>query len=171
MTTSILDPNDSIDQACNKLNTELHNALEKTAPVKTIICLDKPGKPWFNKYVRGQQKIVRSRQRAWSRYRQPRHWMAYTKERNIYNRLMVYHKQQMIMKKKLDCGRDSKQLFSMVSAITNNKQINPLPDNKTHGEMANDFADFFIGKIQTIRDELSSANEFKPQVNNIPQLN
>ena len=77
----------------------------------------------------------------------------------------------MIMKKILDCGRDSKQLFSVVNAITNNKQMNPLPDNKTHGEMANDFVDFFIKKIQTIRDELSSAYEFKPQVNNIPQLN
>ena len=31
--------------------------------------------------------------------------------------------------------------------------------------------DFFIGKVQTIRDELSSANEFKPEVNNIPQPN
>ena len=59
----------------------------------------------------------------------------------------------------------------MVNAITNNKQINPLPDNKTHGDMADDFTDFSIRKIQTIRDELSSANEFKPQVNNIPQLN
>ena len=170
-TTLILDSNDSLDQACNKLNTELHNALEKTAPLKTIICSDKPRQPWFNKYVRGQQKIVRSRQRAWSRYRQPNHWMAYTKERNIYTQLMVYHKQQMITKKILDCGRDSKQLFSMVNAITNNEQINTLPDNKTLGEMANYFANFFIRKIQTVRDELSSANEFKPQVNNIPQLN
>ena len=74
-------------------------------------------------------------------------------------------------KKILDCGRDSKQLFSIVTAVINNKQINPLPDNKSYGEMANDFVDFFIGKIQTIRDELSSADEFKPQVNNIPQLN
>ena len=37
--------------------------------------------------------------------------------------------------------------------------------------MANDFADFFIGKIRTIRDELSNANIFKPQVNTIPQQN
>ena len=83
----------------------------------------------------------------------------------------VYHKQQMITKKILDCGRDSKQLFSTINAVTNNKQINPLPDNKSHGEMADDFADFFIRKIQAIRDELSSGNEFKPQVNNIMALN
>ena len=84
---------------------------------------------------------------------------------------MVYHKQQTITKKVLDCGRDSKQLFSIVNAITNNKQINPLPENTSHGEMTNDFDDFFIGKTQTVRDELNNANVFKPQVNNIPQLN
>ena len=70
-TAPILDPNDSLDQACNKLNTELHNTLENTAPLKTIKYSDKPRQLWFNKYVRGQQKLVRSRQRAWSKYRQP----------------------------------------------------------------------------------------------------
>ena len=83
---------------------------------------------------------------------------------------MVYNKQHTITKKVLDCRRDSKQLFSIVNAVTNHKQINPLLDNKSPGEMANDFADFFIRKIQTIRDEPSSVNVFKPQINNIPQL-
>ena len=55
-TALILDPNDSLDQACNKLNTQLHNALEKTSPLKTIKYLDKPRQLWLNKYVRGQQK-------------------------------------------------------------------------------------------------------------------
>ena len=52
------------------------------------------------------------------------------------------------MKKILDCGRDSKQLLSVVNSITNNRHINPLLDHKLHEEIANDFADFFIGKIQ-----------------------
>ena len=83
-TASTLDTNDPLDQTCHKLNTELHNALEKTAPLKTIKYSDKPRQLWFNKNIRGQQKIVRSRQKAWSKYRQPHHWIAYTKERNIY---------------------------------------------------------------------------------------
>ena len=51
-TALILDPNDSLDQACNRLNTELHNALEQTIPLKTIKYPDKPRQPWFNKYQR-----------------------------------------------------------------------------------------------------------------------
>ena len=84
-TALTLDTTDSLDQACHKLTRELHNALEKTAPLKAINYSDKPRQPWFNKYIRGQQKIVRSRQRSWCKYRQPHHWMACTKERNIYN--------------------------------------------------------------------------------------
>ena len=82
---------------------------------------------------------------------------------------MVYHKQQTITKKILGCGRDSKQVPSVVNSITNNRQINLLPDHKPHEEIADDFTDFFFGKIQTIRDELSSAEGFKLQVNNISQ--
>ena len=51
---------------------------------------------------------------------------------------MVYHKQQAVTKKILDCRRDFKQLFSVVNSIASNRQINPLPDHKSHEEIAND---------------------------------
>ena len=147
-TALILETDNSLDQACHNFNTELHNALEKTAPLKTIKYSDKPRQPWFNKYLRRHKKTVRSRQRAWSKYWKPHHWMEYTKERNIYNWLMAYHKQQTITMKILDCERNTKKLFSIVNSIINNRQLNPLPDDKSHEEIAVDFADFFIGKIQ-----------------------
>ena len=87
-------------------------------------------------------------------------------QREKYIQLTNGIPQTTITKKILDCRRDNKQLFSVVNSITNNRQINPLPDHKLHKELADDFADFFIGKIQSIGDELSSAEGFKPQVNN-----
>ena len=81
---------------------------------------------------------------------------------------MAYHKQQTITKKILDCKRDTKKLFSVVNSITNNRQLNPLPDHKSYEEIADDFVDLFIGQIQNIRDEFSGVEGFKPQVNNIP---
>ena len=53
-TAPTLDTNDFLDQACDKFNTELHNALEKTTPLKTIKYSDKPRQAWFKKYTRGQ---------------------------------------------------------------------------------------------------------------------
>ena len=73
--------NHSLNQACHKLNTELLNALDKTGPLKTIKDPNKPRQPWFNKHIRDQQKIVRSRQRAWNKYRQPHQWKPIQKRR------------------------------------------------------------------------------------------
>ena len=87
-----VDNNSSLDQACHQYNTELLNALDMIAPLKTIKYSSKPRQPWFNKYMIDKRKIVRLQQRTWNKYRQPDHWTAYTKERNIYNRLMAHHK-------------------------------------------------------------------------------
>ena len=83
---------------------------------------------------------------------------------------MVYHKLQAITKKILEFKDDSKQLFSVVNSITNNKPLNLLPENKADQEIANDFTYFFIEKIQHIRDQLTNIEEFQLQINDIPQL-
>ena len=74
------DDNNSLDKACNQLNTELLNVLDKTVPLKLIKYSNKPRQPWSNKHIRDKEKIARSRQRAWNKYRQHHHWKTYTKE-------------------------------------------------------------------------------------------
>ena len=83
---------------------------------------------------------------------------------------MIYHKHQAITKKILGCKNKTKQLFSIVNSITNNKPPNPLPENKSAEEIADDFAEFFIEKIQKIRDQFNNVHELKPQINAIPPL-
>ena len=74
---------------------------------------------------------------------------------------MVYHKGQAITKKILECKNNSKQLFSVVTNITNNKLSNPLPENKTDKELGNNFADFFIEKYKKIQDQFTNIEEFQ----------
>ena len=57
------DSNDSLNQAYHKFNTHTQ-CTRKDCPTKTIKYSDKPKQPWLNKYIRGQKKTVRSRQRA-----------------------------------------------------------------------------------------------------------
>ena len=116
------------------------------------------------------KKIIRSCQRAWNKYRQPHYWTAYTRERNIYNRWMAHDKWQTITKKILDCKNDSKQLFSVVNSITNSKPSNPQSENKSDEEIAYNFAEFFIEKIQKIICDFTHIEEIKPVIIDIPQL-
>ena len=83
---------------------------------------------------------------------------------------MIYHKCQAITKKILDCKNNTKQLFSVVNSITYNSPSNPLPENKSGEEIADYFADFFIKKIQKIRDQFNNIQEFKPKINAMQPL-
>ena len=83
---------------------------------------------------------------------QPHHWSAYTKERYICNLQIIYYKCQAITKTILDCTNNSKQLLSMV--ITNNKLSNPLPENKSDEEIANDFETSSLKKYKKIEISL-----------------
>ena len=66
--------------------------LDKTALLKEIKTRDKPHTPYYNKYIRNQRRTVKTRERTWLKYRQQHQWHAYKIERNIYNRLLKYHK-------------------------------------------------------------------------------
>ena len=70
----------------------------------------------------------------------------------------------------LTCKSKTKQLFSVVNSITNNRLSNPIPKIKSNVAIADDFADFFIEEIQNTRDQFASVGEFKLQTNAIPPL-
>ena len=76
------------------------------------------------------------------------HWKAYTAERNKYNRQLHYFKQQSVSKRILDCKNNAKELFLLVNKLTGNTAQNPLPPNKTNEELTEDFAGYFLSKIE-----------------------
>ena len=47
----------------DQFTTALQNMVDNTAPLKEIKSIDKQHKPYYNKYIRNQQKIVKSRER------------------------------------------------------------------------------------------------------------
>ena len=68
--------------------------------------------------------------------------------------------------KKVDeCKGDTKKLYSLVRYLTGTKAQNPMPDNTGDEKLANNFADYFIQKIQKIQDNLDDYPKFKPRRN------
>ena len=55
-----------------------------------------------------------------------------------------------------DCNRDSKKLYNLAALLMGMVKENPLPDHTDKEELANQFASFFITKIQKIRDQLDN---------------
>ena len=61
------------------------------------------------------------------------------------------------------CNRDTRQLYKLVSELTSSVKENPLPTGKSNRELAEEFADFFLSKIQQIHDSLEGFEKFSPQ--------
>ena len=50
-----------LSQAYNQSDKELQEMLDMVAPSNSMEVTNKPEKPWFNKYMRDQWKVVRNR--------------------------------------------------------------------------------------------------------------
>ncbi len=52
----------------------------------------------------------------------------------------------------MECGNNTKNLYSLVNNIKGVKKQNPMPENITDENLAENFADFFLNKVLKIRD-------------------
>ena len=64
-----------------------------------------------------------------------------------------------------ECKGVTKKLYSLVRYLMGTKVQNLMPDNTGDEKLANDFADYFIEKIQKIQDDLDDYPKFKPKRN------
>ena len=139
----------TIDKATSQFNMKLLKALNAIAPIKNIKFTNIPKHPWFNKSIREQRRVVKNHERRWRKYKQQHQWQAYMKERNVYDRLLVYHKKQTILKKISESKYDTKQLFYLINNIAMSKTPDHMPEGRMDAQPAEEFASFFLDKIKT----------------------
>ena len=59
-----------------------------------------------------------------------------------------------------------KKLYNLVYGLMGDVKSNPLQDHTDDAKLAEEFADFFIAKIQAIRDNLEHHDKFKATIRN-----
>ena len=90
--------------------------------------------------------------------------------RKEYKILLTQVKTTKIKEKIDDCQKDTKKLYELIVYLTGTATENPLPPRKTDNQLAEDFAKFFMSKIQNIRDNLAKHPLYKPKPTNIQKL-
>ena len=69
-----------------------------------------------------------------------------------------------------DCGTDAKKSYTLINNLTNNNKDNPLPKSQSDEGLANEFAQYFMSKIKSIRDTLDSHPLYKPTRRDVHEL-
>ena len=101
-------------------------------------------------------------------HREQHHWRAYTIESSKYNRLLKYHKRQVIIKQIMDSSKKPKQLFKIVNKLMGFNTDNPLPPGRTGEETAEDFAEFLLNKINKIQQLFMGIPPYQPRKTDMP---
>ena len=70
----------------------------------------------------------------------------------------------------MDCKKDIKEPFCLVNKLTGNTTQNPLLHNKTDEELADDFAKFFLSKIEKVRETFINIPAYKAAQHYTPKF-
>ena len=90
--------------------------------------------------------------------------------RNEYNRLLLRTKIDAISTKFSECETDTKKLYNLIRYLTGTTTSNPLPSSLSEKELANVFADYFMNKIQSIRESLVTHSKYSIPPGNAPTI-
>ena len=82
--------------------------------------------------------------------------------------MLEYNKRHHLVTIIKEANKDSKQLFKALDSILGT--INQLPTGTTNSQLAEDFADFFLNKIERIREVFTNVPAYQPNEIDTPKL-
>ena len=81
-----------LSEAINQLEDEMLRTLNKVALLQKKTKPKHARKPWCDVEQLLQRKIVQNRECKWLIYREDHQWIAFKRERNMYNRMIKFKK-------------------------------------------------------------------------------
>ena len=115
------------------------------------------------------KKWMRCREKLWRKYSSDDLWTAFKVVRWQYKTSIRKAKHEIISDKIQDCKGDTEKLYAHVQLNRKNPE-NPLPESENIGKLTNEFADFFLEKIQIIRLEIDQHPKYQPVRHDVPKL-
>ena len=82
-------------------------------------------------------------------------------ERNRYNTMLKFRKNDYLHRIITAKSKDTRMLFKLVSEITGCNKPNPMPDAPNDKELAENFSQFLKQKIDKIRNQFKDTPQYK----------
>ena len=147
---------DDIDQITDTYNKELIKLIEKHAPLRTKTITLRPNCPWYTEEIFEAKHLKRKFERAWRKSNLAIDHEIYRSQCATVNKLLKETKINYYSEKVSLNERDPRALSKLTKHLMNGSDEKILPLGKSPGELVQDFSDFFITKIETIRNNISS---------------
>ena len=153
-----------LNELINNYEAGLRSILNKHAPMKIREITVRPYRQWYDSSLRIMKKAMRKAECKWVKNRNEVDLNEFKQLRCSYNK-KIRSLKYSFTKSKIKT-RDSKKFFKVVYQLINNTKLNPLPPGSKE-EVAESFSIYFVGKIEKIRRELDSCDEFEPKMKEV----
>ena len=124
----------------------------------------------FDHTAKGLKRKTRNDLHKWLKSKDLSDHQNYKQSRNIYRQHLDAKKKQHFTEAIQDARGDPKKLYSITLGLMGKKADNPFPPSSSDTALADDFANFFIEKIEKIRRELVNHPPFSPTTKNAAML-
>ena len=114
--------------------------------------------PWFTKAIKRAKLIKRKAERRWRKTFKPDDLAAFKMERNLATSLMKRERCNYYSDWVSQNSHDQRKLFRKAATLLGLKNQSPLPSHSNIGAITEEFADFFIMKIDDIRATIDSSS-------------
>ena len=142
----------SVDDLLNDYNISCLAVLDTHAPQITRISTVSHHPGWFSDEVMETIRERRRCERKWRKSQTASHYEEFLVSRQNVKDLVLESK-TVYYKNKFENSSCIKDMYNVVKELLN-KDSNPVPDTDNTMDLANSFGEFFIGKVNRIRDEV-----------------
>ena len=153
---------DNIDALSDCFNKTLTDILDKFAPLKTRIMINRPKVPWFNDDIKQLKRQRRRLEKRAVKTDLPGDWNNYHKVRNQYSAFLKSARVNYYSNLIDQCAGDSRKLFRVVNSLCREPLETALPEHTDPTKLANEFGTFFLKKIEIIMGNLDKFQVQEP---------
>ena len=150
-----------VDELTASYNSNIHALVEKFAPLKEKSVTIRPNAPWYDSTINIAKRQRRKLEHRWLKSRLAADKIEYKKSCKKVTDL-VFEAKKIYYNNKIDSAKGKpKELFRIINRVFH-KQTEPiLPSHNSVEELSNQFADFYVTKIDKIRKNFQSPNNEK----------
>jgi hypothetical protein len=142
----------SIVDVVDQYNKTLTSIFDSHAPAKIRTVTVRPNSPWYNDSIREAKLKRRRLEKKWRRSNLEIDRQLYCEQRQFVISLMRKTKTSYYSDLIGENATDQKQLFKTVNKLLHRSKATPFPTSTSNESLAETFSDYFITKIQTIRN-------------------
>ncbi|CAB4034428.1 Hypothetical predicted protein [Paramuricea clavata] len=135
-------------------NEILESAINKHAPLRTKTNFSRPYVPWFNTEVKSAKREQRRAERKWRRTKQLDGFEIYESKKNYMIFVMNRVRKKFYTDFVLEHSSDQRILFNAAKSLFHQKNDLNFSAYEDQNMLASDIGEFFVQKIENIRNEL-----------------